>query len=86
MPTPAWKKRLPKARSFNQRMVADILNDDKNLTLGPVGTSAKAVHPIGSPILGKPPRRERYPSNPDLRDTVRDENPDTRERRARKPR
>jgi len=59
MPLPEWKKKLPKATSFNDRFVEEINTQEKNLILGPLGASASAVHPTGEKTnpIGKPPRK-----------------------------
>ena len=55
---PELRKKLPKKQSFNDRFVDEILAQEKNLILGPLGTSASAVHPTGEGTnpIGKPPR------------------------------
>jgi len=59
MPTPLWKKKLPKATSFNDRFVEEINTQEKNLILGPLGASASAVHATGEGTdpIGKRPRK-----------------------------
>ena len=59
MPTSEWKKKLPKATSFNDRFVEEINTQEKNLILGPLGASASAVHATGEGTdpIGKRPRK-----------------------------
>jgi len=59
MSTPELKKRLPGKQSFYDRFVEEINAGEKNLILGPLGTSASAVHATGEGTdpIGKPPRK-----------------------------
>ena len=59
MPTSEWRKKLPGKQSFKERFEEEILSQEKNLILGPLGASASAVHATGEGTdpIGKRPRK-----------------------------